>query len=384
MNFAPDEIERRYSYRVRVLAARFDWPAVQALRAEIRQAHSDRYSIQFNEALCAAELLGVTWPPPFGGGAGPVEYFLLREAIEVQGLPAYGFTQQTFPGAMLIRNGSQELIAEHLPHILDGSWRYCSGLSEPGAGSDLLALRTTAIRDPDGYLVNGTKLWTSAAHLAKWCSVVCRTDPSQTRSRGLSVIMVDLESPGVSIRPVHVMGGWQVNEVSFHDVRVPVRNRVGEENDGWQVLAASLDEERSMSFGGTETRALLARIIHRLEGRADIAEADMEELGGFILDAEVDRLLNMRVALLMSRGDDASAAGPISKVHGSELAQRFAQWAVDLVGQDALYGEGRGDVLAGDLEQELRVATVLSIIGGTNEIQRNTIASRLLHLPKAT
>jgi alkylation response protein AidB-like acyl-CoA dehydrogenase len=197
--------------------------------------------------------------------------------------------------------------------------------------------------------------------------------------------MVDLESPGVRIRPVHVMGGWQVNEVSFHDVRVPSRNLVGEENDGWQVLAANLDEERSMSFGGTETRALLARIIHRLEGRAqELSEADLEELGGFILDAEVDRLLNMRVALLMSRGEDASAAGPISKVHGGELAQRLAQWAVDFVGQDALYGDGRGDVLAGDLEQELRVATVLSIIGGTNEIQRNTIAGRLFHLPKAT
>ncbi len=257
----------------------------------------------------------------------------------------------------------------------------------PGAfgawsGSDLLALKTRAVREGDYYIVNGSKLWTSSAHISKWCSLLVRTDPEQSRHRGLSVLLVDLRSPGITIQPVWVMGGWHVNSVFYDNVRVPVANLVGVENEGWQVITGNLNEERAMSFGGTETRLFCARLIHRLTGLADqLSESDLETLGRFVMDLEADRLLYLRVGLAAQRGEDTSGIGPMSKIHGSELAQRFIEWAADFLGHEALFADAQ-DVLAADVEQQLRVATVLTVIGGTSEVQRNTMAGRHLNLPK--
>jgi alkylation response protein AidB-like acyl-CoA dehydrogenase len=307
----------------------------------------------------------------------------MAEELECQGFPGYGLTTNQRGGGMLLRSGSPEQIAEHLPHVVDGSWTYCQGLSEPGAGSDLLALKTRAIRDGDHYVVNGAKLWTSSAHISTWCCLLVRTDPEQLRHRGLSVLLVDLSSPGITMQPVWVMGGWRVNSVFYDNVRVPITNRVGEENQGWKVITGNLDEERAMSFGGTETRLLCARLIHRLSGRAqDLSETDLESLGRFAMDLEADRLLYLRVGLAAARGEDTSGIGPMSKVHGSELAQRFIEWATELLGRDTVFPNGQ-DILAADMEEQLRVATVLTVIGGTSEVQRNTIATRYLELPRS-
>jgi alkylation response protein AidB-like acyl-CoA dehydrogenase len=284
---------------------------------------------------------------------------------------------------MLLRSGTPEQIAEHLPHIMDGSWTYCQGLSEPGAGSDLLSLQTQAVRKGDHYVVNGAKIWTSSAHIAKWTSLLVRTDLSQDRHRGLSLLLVDLKLPGVTIQPVRVMGGWRVNAVFYDNVQVPVSNRVGDENDGWKVITGNLNEERAMSFGGTETRALCVRLIHRLAGHADdLSESDLETLGRFVMELEADRLLYLRVGLAGARGEDTSGIGPMSKVYGSELAQQFIEWACELLANVALF-RGTEDVLGADLERQLRTATVLTIIGGTSEIQRNIVGNRHLGLPRS-
>lgn len=384
LNFKPDPDTSRYRDQMRAIADGVDWPAMRALREDVEGHAVENYSLSFHAMLAREGLIGLTWPAPYGKGARADQQFLFAEELECQGFMGYGLTTNQRAGGMLLRNGAPEQIAEHLPKIVEGAWRYCQGLSEPEAGSDLLALRTRAERDGDSYVINGAKLWTSSAHISQWCSVLVRTDPEGARHRGLSLFLVDLSSPGVSINPVWVMGGWRVNAVFYDNVRVPVSNRVGAEGDGWKVITGNLDEERAMSFGGTETRLLAARLIHRLSARATkLSEADLEKLGQFIVDLEADRLLYLRVGLSAGRGEDTSATGPMSKVFGSELAQRFIEWAVEIIGRDAQFADGRGDVLAADLERQLRAATVLTVIGGASEIQRNIIATRRLNLPRS-
>lgn len=383
MNFYPGDEENRYRDQMRELANTYGWAEMQALREEVEGLGIERYSMSFQRKLAECGLIGLTWPKPYGQQARVDQQFLMAEELECQGFPGYGLTTNQRGGGMLLRSGSAEQIESHLPHVVDGSWTYCQGLSEPGAGSDLLSLKTRAVRDGDHYVVNGAKLWTSSAHVSTWCSLLVRTDPEQSRHRGLSLLLVDLKSPGVTIQPVQVMGGWRVNAVFYDDVRVPVSNLVGEENQGWRVITGNLDEERAMSFGGTETRLLCARLIHRLAEKADqLDESDLQTLGRFIMDLEADRLLYLRVGLSAARAEDTSGTGPMSKVHGSELAQRFIEWACELVGHSTLF-TGSNDILAKDLEQQLRVATVLTIIGGTSEVQRNIIANRQLNLPRS-
>ncbi|SCW75561.1 Acyl-CoA dehydrogenase, N-terminal domain [Sphingobium faniae] len=383
MNFQPDEEDNLYRDKLRAIAAEYGWQEMRALRDEAEELHLERFSFEFQNRLGREGLIGLTWPAPYGKGARVDQQFLMAEELECQGFPGYGLTSIQRGGGMLLRSGSEEQIAEHLPHVADGSWVYCQGLSEPGAGSDLLSLRTRAVREGDEYVINGSKLWTSTAHHANWCSLLVRTDPEQSRHKGLSLLLVDLKSPGVTMQPVWVLGGWHVNAVFYDNVRVPAKNLVGQENQGWKVITGNLDEERAMSFGGTETRLLCARLIHRLQERADtLGESDLERLGHFIMELEADRLLYLRVGLQAARGEDTSGSGPMSKVYGSELAQQFVEWAAELLGRETLYQESE-DVLANDLEQQVRVATVLTVIGGTSEVQRNIVATRYLGLPRS-
>jgi alkylation response protein AidB-like acyl-CoA dehydrogenase len=383
MNFQPDDEDNRYRDQMRALADQYGWEKMRALREEIHSLDVERYARSFHGQLAHERLIGLTWPKPYGSQARVEQQLLMAEELECQGFPGYGLTTNQRGGGMLLRSGSPAQIAEHLPHIVDGTWTYCQGLSEPGAGSDLLSLKTRAVRDGDHYLVNGSKLWTSSAHISTWCCLLVRTDSEATRHRGLSVLLVDLHSPGVSIQPVRVLGGWRVNSVFYDNVRVPVANLVGEENQGWQVITGNLDEERAMSFGGTETRLLCARVIRRLEARAhELSERDLETLGRFVMDLEADRLLYLRVGLAAARKEDTSGVGPMSKVHGSELAQRFIEWATELLGRSTMFPGGE-DPLSADLEEQLRVATVLTVIGGTSEVQRNIVATRRLALPRS-
>lgn len=382
MNFLPTEEDRVYRDRIKAIADDYGWPEMQELRAEIDELDVERYSLTFQKRLAEEKLIGITWPEPYGQNARVDQLFLMAEELECQGLPGFGLTTNQRGGGMLLRDGSEAQITEHLPKIVSAEWSYCQGLSEPGAGSDLLALRTRAVREGDYYIVNGAKLWTSMAHIQQWTSLLVRTDPEGRRHEGLSLLLVDLKSPGVTIQPVRVMGGWRVNSIFYDNVKVPIENLVGEEGQGWSVITGNLNEERAMSFGGTETRMICTRLIHRLRDMADqLSEQDLQQLGKFIMELEVDRLLYLRVGLQASRGEDTSGTGPMSKVYGSELAQRFIEWACELLGEDTLFTDS-DDPLAADLEEQLRVGTAWTVIGGTSEIQRNTMARRHLGLPR--
>ncbi len=387
MNLGLDERERAWRDEVRAFVEELSGTDVAGFRREMAELDVERHSPTFYRMLCARGWVGLGWPAPDGRPVSETDRFVFHEEIDTAGLPMYGVEINEAIGWMLVRHGSDALRRDHLPRITRGESWYAGGYSEPDAGSDLLALKTRAVRDGDSFRVSGSKLWTSSAHLADFVFAIVRTDPDATRHRGLSIILIDTTLPGVEITAVPVMGGWRVNQCFFDDVVVPAANVVGEIDQGWSVLAEALDVERAMSFGGREGRFWLARLLRRLEGRADaLGEARLEELGRLVMDLEVERLLGLRLAAIGERGAIASAEASMTKVFGSELAQRQAQWMADLLEPESLFREARAgtvdDQLAADIEEMLRVTTVYTVIGGTSEVQRNTIAQRGLGLPR--
>jgi alkylation response protein AidB-like acyl-CoA dehydrogenase len=349
---------------------------IEALRAEVLALGAERHADSFHRELAKRNLLAIGLPEPWGRGAGPTERYAFHEALDADGMPTYSLEIAETMAGMIARNGRPELVAEHLPKLLSGEWAYAGGYSEPEAGSDLLALRTRAVRDGDFYVVTGTKLWTSSAHLADWIVTIVRTDPDSQRHRGLSILVIDAKAPGVTIDAVPVIGGWRVNAISFDAVRVPATHLLGEENRGWAVISQALTDERTMSFGGRESRLLMARLIHRWSGTA-VDDVRAEQLGELVVELEIDRLLNLRAAALGERGEDAAAEASMSKVFGSELAQRTAEWVEGVVA-----AVSSNDPLVADAAQALRTSTAFTIIGGTSEVQRNVIADRGLGLPR--
>lgn len=384
MRFRLDEAEVLLRDRLRTAIDEFGADDMAAMRAEMTELESDRQApTVFNPWLLRQEVIGLGWPEPTGRPATQTERFVAHEELDSAGLPTYGLEQAEAVGWMLATFGPDELAAEHIPRILDTSWSYAGGYSEPEAGSDMLALRTKAIRTADGdFVVSGQKMWTSGAHIADWIFTLVRTEPDSTRHRGLSLLMIDAHAPGVTIQPVRVMGGWRVNACFFDNVTVPARALVGEAGQAWAMISRALDMERSMSFGGREARLLLARYLDRV-GARDIGLDDgaYREIGEFIMELQAERLLGQQVVALGERGEAASGEASMSKLHGPAIAQRVAQWLVDALGPDA-YTLDSGDPLAEDAEHFLRASTVLSIIGGTSEIQRNIIAQRWLGLPR--
>ncbi|MGH9138605.1 MAG: acyl-CoA dehydrogenase family protein [Acidimicrobiales bacterium] len=382
MNFGFSPTEAAWRDELAAFVDTFGAEDHAALRAEARALDTERHAPSFYAALAERGWVGVGWPVDGVRDATPTERFILHEQLDSAGLPMYGVEINEAIGWMLVRNGPAELAAEHLPHICDGSWSYAGGYSEPEAGSDMFGLRTRAVRHGDRYVVDGAKLWTSGAHLADWIFALVRTDAAATGADGLSMLLVDVHAPGVEIRPVRVVGGWRVNACYFDGVEVPVSNRVGREAAGAQIVGTALDTERAMSFGGRESRLLLARYLGTMTGSTDDGpEASLVTLGRLVARLEVERLVNLRTSAMLDRGAVAGPEASMDKVLSSELAQETARFVAEQLGPDAQLAEP-GAPLAAAAEEAVRVSTVLPIIGGTNEIQRNVIATRGLGLPR--
>ncbi len=391
VEFSTTGIEQMYREAVRALVDEITGEQMREFWAEQAVVGGDRmfpWSPSAHKLLCERGLVGIDWPEPWGKGATGSDAYAVTEELIANGFPSSSATHSSGPVRSIIDNASPEIVYEHLPKVLAGLGRYAVGMSEPEAGSDLFALKTSAIRDGDQYVVNGSKLWTSYAHESGFMSTLVRTDPDSTRHRGLSILLIPLDSPGIEIQPVWVIGGWRVNQCFFDNVRVPVANRLGPENEGATILSGSLATERSSSFGGTEARLLLARLVHRLEGQTDsVEDRDLEAIGRFVTKLEVERLLNVSANAKALRGEESSVAGSMSKVFGAELAQEFAGWLNEMLPESLYRHEWGADVedqLAADAEWFVRGTVTLSIAGGTSEIQRNAIANRGLGLPRST
>ena len=358
------------------------------LKAELPEERAlDGFDQNFSEKLSQRGWIGLAWPKEYGGqGLGPVEQMIYTEEMILASAPrGYHFTSERQVGPSVIRHGTEEQKRSWLPRITGAKASFALGLSEPGAGSDLAAVTTRAFRDGDDYVVNGQKIWTSAAHLCDYIWLVVRTDPQAPKHRGISCLMADLKVPGVTIRPLYDMtGGHHFNEVFFEDVRVPVDRRVGEENAGWYILAEHLDFERSGIERLVDLEKLYRRVLDEAKARAKtggLEPATRNRLAEIALELEVGRLMCYRVAWLQSVGRVPNYEASMAKVYGTEWSQRMMSMAMGLLGMDA--SGAREGSLAEAVRQGYLNAVSRTIAGGTSEIQRNIIATRGLGLPRS-
>jgi alkylation response protein AidB-like acyl-CoA dehydrogenase len=294
-------------------------------------------------------------------------------------------------GPTLLAHGTDEQKAEHLPPIARGERTWAQGFSEPGAGSDLAALRTRATRDGDHYVVDGQKVWTSLGDYADWLFVLARTDPDASKPhRGISFLLVDASSDGVTVRPIEdIRGDAPFCEIFFDGVRVPVANRVGDEHRGWYVAMAALGFERA-GIGATikYERALgrLIDVVNSAEGAAhlrdDVAGSRREIARRY---AEVRMLHNLAryTVSMQAAGEVAGHEASVNQVFGAELHQRLARTGAELFGEFGQLWQ-REDAPLDAAFAHLRLDSVAAtFLGGAAEIQRNVIATRGLGLPRA-
>lgn len=348
----------------------------------------------FIRKLGAKGWLNMHWPKEYGGmSATPIEQLILTEELAYNRAPAQ-IDLGPWVGFTIILHGSEEQKKKYLPGIATGEAEWCIGYSEPGAGSDLAAVQTSAVEDGDEYVVNGQKTFISLAQLADYCWLAVRTDPDVPKHKGISMLIVDMKTPGITVRPLLDMRGLQTfNEVFFDDVRVPKENLVGEKNRGWYLVVAELDIERTSFGGGVNISARSKRILEELVDFAKKTRLNGEPLASNPLvrhklaeravEIEVSRLLAYRLTWMVSKRIIPNYESSVSKLYGSEMTQRLANTGMQIMG---LYGQlepgSKWVPLRGRIEQ-VYLWTVAETIGaGTSEIQRSIIAIRGLGLPR--
>jgi len=331
-----------------------------------------------------------TWPVEFGGtGWSTTRQYIFETECALADAPVQLPFGIKMVAPVLMRYGSAEQQQRFLPRILSGADWWCQGYSEPGAGSDLAALKTRAERDGDSYVVNGQKVWNTLGQFADWIFCLVRTDPSAKAQRGISFLLIDMKSPGIKVRQTRLLDGTdEVNEIWFDNVRVPVANRIGEENEGWTCAKFLLGHERASIAGiGASQRALQrlkeSAAAGRLDGRSLLEDPLFSvRIAQVEIELAALEITNLRVIF---DDEQRRAPGPqasMLKVRGTEIRQRISELQMEILGTDALELDpaDAGVPMAAVDYLNLRK---LSIFGGSNEIQRNIIAQMILNLRRA-
>jgi alkylation response protein AidB-like acyl-CoA dehydrogenase len=342
--------------------------------------------LKWDQTLASGGVLATGWPKEYGGsGWTATQRYIWGEESARAGAPGNSVFGITMCGPVLMAYGTPEQKAEHLPHIVNGTRLWCQGYSEPGAGSDLAALKTRAERDGDDYIVNGQKIWSTAAHIADWCFCLVRTSTGERKQEGISFLLIDMKSPGIEIRPIITIDGHHhLNEIFFKDVRVPVRNRVGDEGKGWTIAKYLLGHERTMIAGVPESKQFLQSLKDLLA--RDPALADHPSAARKIAELEVDLMAleytNLRA---LERAQQGIPPGPESsglKIKGSEMQQSLNELRVELGGYASLpwKTEGIGEPDYASAVEGYNFIRASTIYGGTNEIQKNVLAKFALGL----
>jgi len=366
--------------------------------AEKRAAHARKpfkergWDTEFSRLMGRDGWIGIGWPKQFGGqGRSASEQIAFITELANSGAPgqAHG-TGESIVAHALFSHGSKEQQDEWLSAIRRGERSFALGYSEPEAGSDLASLRTRAVRDGDDWIVNGQKLWSTGGDKAEYVWLAVRTDPDAKKHAGISVLIADLHSSGVTIRPSLALYGKTFSATFYDDVRVPAKNMVGKVNDGWKVITDALAAERVMisatRMAGIErafdhfTEYLKTAIVDGKALRNDPLIRD--RIGALAADIEVARQFQIRNARLVEQGRVPIHEAAIGKVFTSELQERLGQAALDILGTGGLLSEDAPGAPVGEMEQVLRHSIMGMIGGGTNEIQRNVIALRGLDLPR--
>ncbi|MCB1003186.1 MAG: acyl-CoA dehydrogenase family protein [Acidimicrobiales bacterium] len=335
--------------------------------------------------------LGVGWPTEYGGqGRTPIEQLIFFDEVQRANAPVPMLAINTV-GPTIMRFGSDEQKARFLPPILAGELHFAIGYTEPGAGTDLASLRTSAVRDGDEYVVNGQKVFTTQVDVADWIWLAVRTDPTAPKHKGISILLMPTDSPGFSHTPIHVMGEGRTNATYYQDVRIPVTNLVGEENAGWRLITTQLNHERvALCNAGAVERVITevrrwAQDTKLADGRR-VTDQDWVRLNLARATAETEalRLMNVKVAWSLQSGDLKGADASAMKVFGTESDIRVNRWLMEILGSAAyLSRESPEAVLHGRLEKRCQSALIRTFGGGATEIQRDIIAMQGLGLPRA-
>ena len=354
---------------------------------------------QWHAILNAHGWLAPGWPKTYGGAEwNPVQRHIFDEETFLAHAPRVVPFGITMLAPVLLAFGSEDQKAHYLPRILSGEDWWCQGYSEPGAGSDLASLKTKAVRDGDHYIVNGQKTWTTLGQHANWIFCLVRTDPDAKKQAGISFLLIDLKTPGVSVRPIVLIDGdAEVNEVFFDDVRVPAKNLVGEENKGWTYAKYLLTHERTNLGGIGASKAALATLKHvaanTMAGGKPLSENPL--FAARVAQVEIDLMAmtttNLRLISAAAQGEAPGPESSMLKIKGTQIRQELTSLLRRAVGPDALpflpdILEGGSNMMPEGPEHAPAAAPTYfnnrkqSIFGGSNEIQREIISKTLLRL----
>ena len=349
-------------------AARFDGPEVRA----------------WSRALYDAGWSGISWPSEYGGrGLSPrFQAIYLEEEARAEAPPHIGVIGLGMAGPTIMAHGTDEQKARYLQPLLAADEIWCQGFSEPGAGSDLAGVRTSARLDGDRFVLDGQKVWSSYAHIADFCILLTRSDPDSERHEGLTYMVVDMHAPGVEVRPLtQITGEAEFNEIFFSDVRVPAENLLGEVGGGWQVAMTTLLHERGTL--GFALQAALEVQIRKLVALARDRGADplqRDRIAREWIEMQAVRYTNYRSLSALMKTGMPGPEGSISKLVWSEANQRVTKLALEILGPDAALGEDNAPYGGYWQYQQLR-SRGNTIEAGTSEVLRNIVSERVLGLP---
>jgi alkylation response protein AidB-like acyl-CoA dehydrogenase len=350
-----------------------------------------RWAVEWHRRLHAGGWIGIHWPREYGGrGATLMEQMVFNEEFARLRLPTgVNLLGVIMAGPALMTWGTETQKRRFLPRILSGEDIWCEGLSEPGAGSDLAAMQTRALRDGDRFVVSGQKVWTTLAHRADWCQLFVRTEPEASRHRGLSCLLVDMHSPGITVRPLRqITGDAEFNEIFLEDVRVPAENLLGPQGSGWQVLMTTLMNERT-GLGELGVDHLLDQLVATarrtiIDGRPATENAYVRQrLAQFAIECAAKRYGGFRGLTRRLRGQPPGPESSTAKLLVSELMLKMASFSGELLGPHGILEKGSpAAVDNGRWAYQMLQARAMSIGGGTSEVHRNIIAERVLGLPR--
>jgi len=361
------------------------WIAANAPRAHERK---DLEALRaWQRRLYAAGYLGAGWPSEYGGARlSPMQQAILNEELARANAPGpINAMAVWWVGPAIIRYGTDEQKTRFLAPILSAEEIWATGYSEPGSGSDMASAKCRAVREGDDYVVNGQKVWTTLAHISDWYFILVRTSTEGPKWAGLSLLLIDMKSPGIEVRPIRqITGDHEFNEVFLHDVRVPVANRLGAEGQGWEIVSSALVNERTGIAGSVrfdqEVERLLA--VARQRGRHD-DPLWRQRLADLVVKARVTKSFGLRAMTDQLHGRMNPHLSAAMKLFTTELVQRFSEAGVDLLGPYGALWEGSAPD-NGRWGYQFLYDRSMTIAGGTSEVQRNIVAQRVLGLPRGT
>ena len=390
MDFGWDDEHQHFRAEVRDFIERQRTPALVAELQDLEHPEGGRgrgpEGLKFRQALNEAGYTTMAWPTEYGGqGRGAFYIFILNEELAYHGLP-FDNMSITSIGSTIMHFASEEQKRDWLPKVQSGDMTFALGYTEPNAGTDLASLQTRAVRDGDEWVINGQKIYGTFGHNTHaWLSA--RTDPDAPKHRGISMFVIDTQTPGITVRPLVTMGDTDVAETFLEDVRVPADALIGEENRGWYMASNALDLERVVLGPYSPLMSQYDEIVDYLkEERPNLVENPVTRtrIAESKMDVEIARALSTTNATIINQGQMPTKEASMVKVWVSEARYRMSSWGIDLFGGFGGLQKASGDyaVAGGAFEGEYRSHVPFRIGGGTNDIQRRIIATRGLGLPR--